>query len=254
MTRGSSRAAARSCSPAPTSSSTTTSSARASSSSPEPEALLVDVGKQAGDARSTSQASLNELLVACAGSFEVVVRLKGGDPFVFGRGAEELHALAAAGLDVEVVPGVTSAFAVPASVGIAVTTRGVASAVTVATGHDVARGAVDWSRMADPTSTLVVLMAVAQLTAIRDALLAAGRHPATPCAVIERGTTDDETLHEVRLDHLGTVTARTPAVLVVGQAVAARVREMARGRRDGSGRPSLTTLHHEVAAGFASLR
>jgi len=192
-------------------------------------ALLIDVGKRARDRASPSQAEINGLLVSCARTFDVVVRLKGGDPFVFGRGAEEVEALHRAGIATEVVPGVSSAFGVPASVGISVTTRGVASAVAVLTGHDVTGGAVKWARLAGPSTTLVVLMATAQLAAIRSALLAAGLPSSTPCAVIERGTTGAETTREAVLETLHTIGASPPAVLVVGDVVAGRAVGTKRG-------------------------
>src|SRR5262249_10299665 len=117
---------------------------------------------------------------------------KGGDPFVFGRGGEEALALAAAGIPFEVVPGVTAAVAVPASAGIPVTHRGIASSFAVVTGHeDTAKGAaaVDWSRLATAVDTLVILMGLASLPAIVRTLIAHGRRPETPIALVRHGTT-----------------------------------------------------------------
>ncbi len=183
-------------------------------------AKLVDVGKRRGGVDSCTQDEINQLLVECGRSHDVVVRLKGGDPFLFARGAEEVEALEAAGIDVEVVPGVSSALGVPAAVGIALTRRGLASAVTVIAGHDVEGWSRDRASIADDRGTLVVLMGVAQRGAIRDALVAAGRSPATPCAIIERGTTDDERVTRCRLAGLDDVAVTAPAVIVIGPVVA----------------------------------
>jgi len=128
-------------------------------------AQIIDVGKHPRDGGvSTTQATINALLVAHGAGERVVVRLKGGDPFLFGRGGEEVAACTAAGVAVEVVPGLSSAFAVPALAGIPVTHRGVAGAVTIVSGHDVA--AVNWLSLAGLEGTLVLLMAVANRGAI----------------------------------------------------------------------------------------
>ncbi len=152
-----------------------------------------------------------------------MVRLKGGDPFLFGRGGEERDALTEAGIACEVVPGVTSAFGVPGAVGIPVTQRGLASSVTVVTGRvgePGPGGEPDWAALARTGGTLVILMGVTTRGAIADALVAGGRAPDTPVAVIERGTTPSERMVRTTLAGLAGADLRAPAVIVVG-AVAA---------------------------------
>src|SRR4051794_40930218 len=155
-----------------------------------PDAELRYVGKEPG-AAALSQEETNALLVELAGSGKRVVRLKGGDPFVFGRGGEEAEALAAAGVPFEVVPGVTAGVAAPAYAGIPVTHRDAASAVAFVTGHeDPAKpgSALDWDALARFPGTLVFYMGIRQLPLIAERLRAAGRDPGEPAAVIERGT------------------------------------------------------------------
>src|SRR4029077_20878674 len=138
---------------------------------------------------------INALLVERGRAGQRVVRLKGGDPFVFGRGGEEAEGLAAAAVDFEVVPGVTSAIAAPAYAGIPVTHRGVSTHFTVVTGHEdptKGRTDVDWEQLARTGGTLVVLMGVANLGEIADRLLAGGRGPHTPVAVVRNGTRPDQ--------------------------------------------------------------
>src|SRR5207344_1014444 len=145
------------------------------------------------------QSAVTSLLVAYGAAGLDVVRLKGGDPFVFGRGGEEALALAEAGIPFEIVPGISAAVAVPAYAGIPVTHRGVASSFAVLTGHEDPSkdgDAVDWSRLATAVDTLVVLMAVGSFPRIVGALLANGRSPETPVALIRWGTTDAQ---EVRV-------------------------------------------------------
>jgi uroporphyrin-III C-methyltransferase len=187
-----------------------------------PRAELVDVGKRPGATPSSAQADLHELLVTYGLRGGVVVRLQGGDPLLFGRGGEELDALFAAGIEAEVVPGVSSALGVPASLGMPLTHRGLASAVTIVSGHDVDAGSVDWSKLSDDHVTLVVLMGVAQRRAIRLALVGAGRSPVTPCAVIERGTTPSQRIVHTTLGALDRVDVDPPAVLVIGEVARAR--------------------------------
>jgi uroporphyrin-III C-methyltransferase len=158
-----------------------------------PAARRIFAGKTRG-AHCLPQAAINALLVEHARAGRRVVRLKGGDPFVFGRGGEEALALTAAGIPFEVVPGVSSAVAVPAYAGIPVTHRGLASSFAVVTGHeDESKDdptAVDWERLAIAVDTLVVLMAARSLPRIARELLAHGRLPETPVAVIRWGTTE----------------------------------------------------------------
>ncbi len=186
-----------------------------------PSALRIDVGKTPGLAgRPAGQADINELLVAHGRRGADVVRLKGGDPFVFGRGAEEAEALRAAGVPVEVVPGVSSAFAAPAAAGIPVTYRGMSASVTVVTGNAGQAGGVDWASLARAGGTLVVLMGMAERAAIADALLAAGRPPDTAVAVVHWGTTDRQQVVRTTLAGLADVALPPPATIVVGPVAA----------------------------------
>src|SRR5205807_6971040 len=155
-----------------------------------PEARILDVGKRAGE-RGTRQDEINELLVAYARQGHVVVRLKGGDPFVFGRGGEEALALAIAGIPFEVVPGVSSAIAVPAYAGIPVTHRDHASTVIMVTGHEGLThpsAAINWEALAKVGGTLVILMGMTTLPHITRRLLDGGLPPDTQAAVIQQGT------------------------------------------------------------------
>ncbi|MFI5049293.1 MAG: uroporphyrinogen-III C-methyltransferase, partial [Gaiellales bacterium] len=145
-------------------------------------AELHDAGKQPGR-HTMTQAQINELLVGLGGRHQTVVRLKGGDPFIFGRGGEEALVLDAAGIAWEVVPGISSAYAVPAYAGIPVTHRGMAAQVTIVTGHeDPAKPGTDrdWAHLARPPGTLVCRMGVSSLAANRARRLAVGMAPATP--------------------------------------------------------------------------
>jgi uroporphyrin-III C-methyltransferase len=195
-----------------------------------PDAVRVFAGKASG-AHVLSQARLNALLVAHARRGRRVVRLKGGDPFVFGRGGEEAEALAAAGVAYEVVPGVSAATAVPAYAGIPVTHRHAASSFAVVTGHedgDKARTTVDWKRLATAVDTLVILMGARGLSRIARALLDGGRPPDTPVALIRWGATDAQATLVGRLDQIGAladaVRLAPPVVIVVGDVVALRER------------------------------
>jgi uroporphyrin-III C-methyltransferase len=156
-----------------------------------PGAALIFVGK-GPDCHTIPQHEINKLLISYAQQGLVVARLKGGDPFVFGRGGEEALALKQAGIAFEIVPGISSAIAVPAHAGIPVTHRGQASSFTVVTGHkgrvpDVAE--INWEALAQLGGTLVVLMGVSSLPAFTQRLIAAGLQPDTPAAVIQEGAT-----------------------------------------------------------------
>jgi len=181
-----------------------------------PWAERIDVGKRPGD--SLSQVRINELLVELGRRHECVVRLKGGDPHVFGRAAEELMALRAAGIEAEVVPGVSSALAAPASVGIPLTTRLASSGFTVITAHqDPATDRdLDWDALARLGTTLVILMGAARAAAFRDRLLAAGMDPDTPVAIITDATLATQAEHRLVLAELGTEPVANPSVIVVG--------------------------------------
>ncbi len=184
-----------------------------------PDAELIDVGKRPG--RPVPQELISTLLVELARDGRRVVRLKGGDPYVFGRGGEEAQALLDAGIPFEVVPGITSAVAAPAAAGVPVTHRGVAAAFTVVTGHRrVDEPDVDWRALARVGGTVVVLMGVARRATIAAELIAGGLPPSTPVAAVRSATTPDEVVARCRLDELATTPVEAPAVIVIG-AVAA---------------------------------
>jgi uroporphyrin-III C-methyltransferase/precorrin-2 dehydrogenase/sirohydrochlorin ferrochelatase len=188
-----------------------------------PDVLVIDVGKTPGR-HPVSQHEINQLLVEHAQAGRRVVRLKGGDPYVLGRGGEEAAACREAGVSVEVVPGVTSAFAVPAAAGIPVTHRGLARQVTVLSGHDALDGsdAAGWRALASDGGTLVILMGVAALPRICAGLLAAGMDASTPVAVIENGWSPEQRVTRGSVQDIveRARNARSPAVIVIG-AVAA---------------------------------
>jgi len=223
------------------------------------DAELVYVGKTP-DRHTLSQQEINALLVERARAGKRVVRLKGGDPFVFGRGGEEAQALRAAGIAFEVVPGVTSAVAVPAYAGIPVTHRGIATSFAVITGHEDAAKAepeVDWARVAPAADTLVLLMGVGRIAEIADALVAHGRPADTPTAVVEWGTLPRQ---RVVTGTLGTIAAAVaeagiapPAVTVVGDVV--RLRDELRwyDNRPLAGKRVLVTRTREQASELAEL-
>lgn len=182
-----------------------------------PDATIVDVGKEPG--RPRRQEEINALLVEHGRSADVVVRLKGGDPFVFGRGGEEAAALRAAGVPFEVVPGVTAAFGVPAYAGVPVTHRGLASSVTVVTGRvgEAGTGAVDWEALARARGTLVILMGMEHRQEIAARLVAGGRPSDTHVLVVQDGTTGAQRVERTTLDGLHAVTLGAPATIVVGE-------------------------------------
>ena len=168
------------------------------------------------------QSELNELLVELGQAGLEVVRLKGGDPFVFGRGGEEALMLAAAGVPFGVVPGVSALSAVPASAGIPITHRGVSAQVTLVSGHSASGEDLDYDHLAKTPGTLVVFMGVAHLGRIAAGLMGAGRDPSTPAAVIARGTHADGESVSGRLDEIAELAdgLDSPALLVVGEVVA----------------------------------
>ncbi len=191
-----------------------------------PRAERIFVGKMGFGQRVMRQKEINALLVERVRAGLQVVRLKGGDGFVFGRGGEECLALATAGLNFEVVPGISAAVAAPAYAGIPVTDRRLASAFTVITGHeDPAKeeSAIDWSLMAQ-TPTLIVMMGVRSAARICDALIAHGRDPGSPAAAIANATTAQQKVVRSSLAELaGSMTSagiQAPAVLVFGEVAA----------------------------------
>jgi uroporphyrin-III C-methyltransferase len=179
-----------------------------------PGAELIDVGKRPG--HSNAQSLINALLVSLGQTHQSVVRLKGGDPFVFGRGGEEYEALAQAGIACEVVPGVTSAFAAPMVAGVSVTHRGLSHGVTVVTGHAREGALVDFRRLANPDVTLVVLMGVQRRASIMNELLEGGLAADTPVAVIEKAHMPGQRVQRARLDQLASMDVNAPAVMVIG--------------------------------------
>jgi uroporphyrin-III C-methyltransferase len=182
-------------------------------------AELIDVGKRPG--RPTPQELISTLLVELGQQGKRVVRLKGGDPFVFGRGGEEALALSAAGVAFEVVPGITSSVAAPAAAGIPVTHRGLAAAVTTVTGHRRSgEPDVDWRSLARVGGTIVVLMGVAQRATIAAELMAGGLAPDTPVATIHRATTTSQETARCELHELADHQVRSPAVIVIGPVAA----------------------------------
>lgn len=194
----------------------------------KPEAVVIYAGKEQGR-HTKSQAEIERLLIRSAKSGKTVVRLKGGDPFLFGRGGEEALALSKAHVPYDVVPGVTSAIAVPAYAGIPVTHRDVASSVAMLTGHEgpaKPSSAIRWDRLATATDTLVVLMGVSTLPQLARRLMRHGRSRLTPCAVIEWGTLPRQRTVVGTLATIAADCARArfapPAVLVIGDVVRLR--------------------------------
>ncbi|HEY2258997.1 MAG TPA: uroporphyrinogen-III C-methyltransferase [Solirubrobacteraceae bacterium] len=193
-----------------------------------PEAELLYAGKEGGGP-SVSQQDIVRLLLQRGAAGRQVVRLKGGDPFVFGRGGEEAEALRAAGIAYEIVPGVTAGVAAPAYAGIPVTHRDAASAVGFVTGHEdpsKPESALDWNALASFPGTLVVYMGIRRLAGIADRLVAAGRPAAEPAAVIERGTLPGQRVVGGTLGSIASVAAeaeiRAPAIAVFGPVAALR--------------------------------
>lgn len=188
-------------------------------------AIRIFAGKDSGS-HHLPQEQINNLLIQHALHGQKVIRLKGGDPFVFGRGGEEAQALAEAGIPFEVVPGVSSAIAVPAYAGIPLTHRKLSSSFAVITGHEACKAApsVDWARLATAIDTLVVLMGLKNLPSIVAKLLAHGRSPDTPVALIRWGTTD---LQETVTGNLADILDKAallepPVVVVIGEVVLLR--------------------------------
>ncbi|MBI3826285.1 MAG: uroporphyrinogen-III C-methyltransferase [Candidatus Rokubacteria bacterium] len=193
-------------------------------------ARRIFAGKACGD-HALPQGEINAVLVEQARRGARVVRLKGGDPFVFGRGGEEAEALAAAGVPFEIVPGVSAAVAAPASAGIPLTHRGLASSFAVVTGHEDSRKAgarVDWRALAAGVDTLVVLMGLQALPRIASELVAGGRAGSTPVALVAAGTTAREQVVVTTLAGAAAAAARArleaPVTIVIGDVVRVRAR------------------------------
>ncbi|WP_445010017.1 uroporphyrinogen-III C-methyltransferase [Vreelandella stevensii] len=187
------------------------------------EAARYYVGK-ARSSHSVPQEGINQALVDWARQGKQVVRLKGGDPFIFGRGGEELETLVAAGIEVEVVPGITAASGCAAYAGIPLTHRDHAQSVRFVTGHlQQGEFTLDWPTLAQPGQTLVFYMGLSNLTSICEGLMAHGLAPDTPLALIEQGTTRQQQTHTGTLGHLPTAflqgAIQPPTLLIVGSVV-----------------------------------
>ena len=194
------------------------------------DARIIEVGKRGG-CKSTPQAFIEKLMVRLARRGAIVARLKGGDPFVFGRGGEELVALRAAGVAAEVVSGVTAGIAVPAALGIPVTHRGLARGAIFVTGHAAGDDEPDWEQVARCGLTLVIYMGVARLASISTRLQGGGLPGNTPAAVIQNGTLPGERSVVTTLAELPAAAREfgSPAIVVIGEV--ARLAGVARAAR-----------------------
>jgi uroporphyrin-III C-methyltransferase len=191
-------------------------------------AEIIDVSKR-GSEHLMEQAAINEILLEKAREGKIVVRLKGGDPFLFGRGGEEAEFLKRNGIDVHVIPGVTSAIAVPALAGIPVTHRDYSSAFTVITGHESAdkeKEVLNWNALSSIGGTIVILMGVSAMERNVKRLLAGGLDPETPVAVIEKGATAEERVVTGPLSRISEIcrkeSIKPPALIVIGHVVSLR--------------------------------
>jgi uroporphyrin-III C-methyltransferase / precorrin-2 dehydrogenase / sirohydrochlorin ferrochelatase len=201
------------------------------------DADRVPVGKSKGD-HSVPQETIHEWLIASACEGKRVVRLKGGDPFIFGRGGEELEAVRSAGVAATVVPGISSALGCAANAGLPLTHRDHAQSLTFVTGHAKEGGVpdLDWAALARPTQTVVVFMGVGTAAAIAEKIIAAGRAPSTPVAVIENGTRDNEIRVFGTLSQLASLIQRAgikgPALLFIGEVAALPEEAIARAFKE----------------------
>ncbi|MEN1761296.1 uroporphyrinogen-III C-methyltransferase [Anoxynatronum sibiricum] len=223
-----------------------------------PEAELIDVGKQP-DHHPVPQETINQLLVEKAGEGKLVVRLKGGDPFVFGRGGEEALALEAAGIPFEVVPGISSAIAVPSYGGIPVTHRHMSTSFHVITGHEdpeKPEEAVNYQLLAQLSGTLVFLMGVGRLPQITRQLMTHGKDPRTPVALIHRGTTPSQKTVCGNLvnivERVEIARLKPPCVIVVGEVVSLQPALSWVERKPLFGRRVLVTRSRQQASGLAA--
>lgn len=216
-----------------------------------PGAERISVGKTPGHP-SAAQVDINALLVERGTSGQTVVRLKGGDPFVFARGGEEASALADADVDFEIVPGITSAVAVPAYAGVPVTHRGVSTSFTVVTGHEDpwASTETDWEAVARVGGTIVVLMGVATRAAIAERLMGAGMAGETPVAAVRWGTRPEQHTVRTTLGLLGAAPLESPSVIVIGEVAAIDVAWFE--RRPLFGRRIVVTRAREQSSGLVA--
>lgn len=188
-----------------------------------PTALSIDVGKTPGF-HGLKQAQINQLLVELASAGQTVIRLKGGDPFIFGRGGEEMTCVQEAGIACHIVPGITAATGCAAATGIPLTHRDMAQSVRFITGHGKdGKPQLDWYSLKDPRQTLVFYMGLTWCEALSERLIAFGREAETPVAIIERGTRADQRVSLTTLQQLAVTVARekpqSPALLIVGDVV-----------------------------------
>ena len=222
------------------------------------KAELIYAGKRSGN-HSMKQEDINSVLLEKALEGKTVVRLKGGDPFLFGRGGEEIDLLAQNGIEFEIVPGVTSAFAAPAYAGIPVTHRDFCSGVSVITGHRRSNGSldIDFGALAASGNTLVFLMGMSTLELIMDGLMEAGMAKDTPAAIIESGTTASQRVLSTDLEHLKETAdinkAAAPAVIVVGSVAALAERYGWHDKLPLDGVRAIVTRPKELSSGLASM-
>jgi len=190
------------------------------------DAILVDVGKRSGRHKK-SQEEINQLILDYAKRGYKVVRLKGGDPFIFGRGGEEVEFLAEHGVKFEVVPGITSAIAVPTKAAIPLTHRNFDPALVFITGRE-AKERINWRALAELNATIVILMGVGKLEENCRRLIENGKNPETPVAIIEKGFSDEERIIVGTLENIGEMAknknVKPPAIIVIGEVV--KLREM----------------------------
>jgi uroporphyrinogen III methyltransferase/synthase len=219
-------------------------------------AEMIYVGKKGG-CHTKSQAEINSLMVEKASKGQAVVRLKGGDPFIFGRGGEEAQELVKAGVDFEVVPGISSAVAVPTYAGIPLTHRDYTSTVAFITGHEdpgKEESDIEWDKIATGVGTLVFLMGVGNLKRITDTLMAHGRSPDTPVAVIRRGTIPEQRTLVGPLGNIAKLAKENhmtpPAIIVVGDVVGLREELDWFETRPLFGKCIVVTRAREQASGF----
>jgi uroporphyrinogen III methyltransferase/synthase len=222
----------------------------------QPQAEIIYVGKE-GSAHTMSQEEINRLIVDRAQKGLLVVRLKGGDPFVFGRGGEEAQELFKAKIPFEIIPGVTSAIAVPAYAGIPLTHRDYTSTVAFVTGHEdptKEKSEIAWDKLATAAGTLVFLMGVGNLPNITQSLMDHGRSPKTPVAVIQRGTMPEQrtvtgVLHDIA-EKAKKEKIKPPAIIVVGEVVGLRKDLAWYEKKPLFGKRIVVTRAREQASGF----
>lgn len=200
-----------------------------------PQARVIQVGKRGG-CKSTPQHFINRMMIALAEQGQRVARLKGGDPFLFGRGGEEMLALRAAGIEVDIIPGITSGTAVPASIGIPLTHREYAHGVTFVTGHTRDGASPNWRALVESETTLVIYMGLKHLPEIVSGLLQAGLPADTPAAVIQQGTLPQQQQVVTNVSNLPLAVKQqgivSPAMIVVGEVAGlARFEQLAAEQR-----------------------